>query len=477
MMMMMMMMMATTGDEPQDKKTKKKGERRTENGEQLTSDIIGRPRDGLAALCYRHQTFKMDSTSSLRVFLLQILLWTALNNIPTFCFHCQAFSPGDSSASFSLSNYQKARAWETSQSLDASRLHFQILIVDDDNAKGRIAAGLLAKIAEYNDAMCVLFPTSATLEHARTAPRDAAASADTLHACAALGLCRTTCEEIGTAFTLPNLDEYDLIIAMHDDIRSIILQSVTRQQLQQQQQQQQQDGDEDDTEAVINYYASKCKSLAQFLGLDFSTSLPHLQQQQQQAYAVKDDRSNDVTQMANILLQMLDTEQLELVNPFVDILLSPNQDIDKDQMFREAILPSWPEQPHQQPRLLPPRLVLNDQGAAVVPPLSTSSWAAAQAAIILATAGVVRFCLDALDLQLRSSLDTLLERNLYDASHLQLPWETIDEQLGKCNASVCGYFSPQQRHAAYQRHVVALKARILSEEESSSSSSSSSSDS
>jgi hypothetical protein len=60
-----------------------------------------------------------------------------------------AFTPGSSDIPFSLSAYQKARAKETSRHLDASRFHFQILFVDNNNFHARIAEGMLARIAEY----------------------------------------------------------------------------------------------------------------------------------------------------------------------------------------------------------------------------------------------------------------------------------------------------------------------------------------
>ena len=60
-----------------------------------------------------------------------------------------AFTPGSSDIPFSLSAYQKARAKATSNALDASRFHFQILFVDNDNFHARIAEGMLSRIAEY----------------------------------------------------------------------------------------------------------------------------------------------------------------------------------------------------------------------------------------------------------------------------------------------------------------------------------------
>ena len=60
-----------------------------------------------------------------------------------------AFTQGSSDITFSLSAYQKARAKATSNALDASRFHFQILFVDNNSFSGRIAEGMLSRIAEY----------------------------------------------------------------------------------------------------------------------------------------------------------------------------------------------------------------------------------------------------------------------------------------------------------------------------------------
>ena len=96
----------------------------------------------------------------MRNMLLSLLIYLLLQPV------CKALSsprnPYDDAynKAFSLSTYQKARALDTSQCLDASRFHFQILFVDDDNSHGRIAEGVMARIAEYNDAMSILFPAS-----------------------------------------------------------------------------------------------------------------------------------------------------------------------------------------------------------------------------------------------------------------------------------------------------------------------------
>ena len=118
----------------------------------------------------------------------------------------QAFSPANSNDGFSLSAYQRARALETSNTLDASRFHFQICFVDNDNFHGRIAEGMLGRIAEYNDALFTIFPSSATISSSPKAPRDAAAPEEAVAICEELGLCSVRCSEMGTSFDISFLE-------------------------------------------------------------------------------------------------------------------------------------------------------------------------------------------------------------------------------------------------------------------------------
>lgn len=334
---------------------------------------------------------------------------------------CRAFSPSASPFSnfrgeeeggssggnnnpdaFSFSSYQKTRSLETSRSLDSTRFHFQILFVDNDNAKGRIAEGLLARVAEYNDAMVVLFPGSSTITNAQSSPTDAAAPEGALHVCASLGLCSFRSEEIGTAFSLSFLDEYDLVIAMDEDIRSLILRSVTTEN--------------------ADHYAQKCKALSEFLNLDFCGS-------------TKD-----------ALLDMLEPDLRERSEPFSDVVHSS---IHIDNIFRDTKVPV-------NPRAIS-RIIMNEQGAAVP---NTMDWPVVEASMILASAGITRFCLDTIDFQFNAAFETLLERNMYKKEHLEMKWETVDEQLGRCNASVCGYFSPKQRKEKFDQYYKTLQEKI-----------------
>ena len=153
----------------------------------------------------------MMLTSKMNRICLTFLVFTRVwDLVRSYSFHAgHSSSSPESSLVFSLRDYQRQCALETSHSLDASRLHFQILFVDDDNAKGRIAEGLLARIAEHNDAMSVLFPASATISSSRHASRDAAASTTVLKACQSLGLCPTRSDTMGTDFNLRYLSDYD----------------------------------------------------------------------------------------------------------------------------------------------------------------------------------------------------------------------------------------------------------------------------
>jgi hypothetical protein len=314
-------------------------------------------------------------------------------------------------AAFSLSHYQKARALETVQSLDASRLHFQILFVDTDNSKGRITEGLVARVAEHNDAMFVIFPASATIIESTSShhpsPRDAAAPEAAVALCESLGLCSTRSTMLGTSFDLSYLDEYDLVVAMDDDIRSMILRSlsVTDQE----------------------YYGPKCRLLSEFLSPEFcsiSSSKSNNAEQQNEG-------TNDQTNIQHdVLLNMLDPELRDHVAPFSDLII--------------------------------------DRSSNVI--TQPDSQTALTAALILASSGLVRFCLDTIDAHFETAFQTLLQHNFYSQEHLvefhngsksnNSNWYQADDQLRRCSASVTGFFSPEQRRRRFDRHIADLSIKL-----------------
>lgn len=309
------------------------------------------------------------------------------------------------SLSFSLEKYQKECALEASRSLDASRLHFQILFVDDDNAKGRIAEGLLAKIAEYNDAMFVLFPASATISSSPNAPRDAAASSTVLAICKSLGLDQTNSETMGTDFDLSYLDEYDLIVAMDEDIRSLILRSLPSSEDQE-------------------YYRPRCRLMSEFLSPGFVTnSMTH----ENCAKASDDDTTNDGAERKKRRVQwdMLDTTYQDRVAPWVDQVLDRSSNLFTT--TRNNLVSDWP---------------------------------VVESGLILASGGITRFCLSTIEAQFEAALESLLETNLYKKEHLEKHWDEVDSQLRRCNSVVTGYFSPGQRKTRFERHWAKLQATL-----------------
>lgn len=115
----------------------------------------------------------------------------------------------------------------------ASRFHFQILFVDNDNFSSHIAECIIQNIIEYNDALCTLFPESATIQSTQQLEYGGEAvgtqqqqayrrTSDITKICNTLGLsyCTTTDESISPYFELSLLDKYDLVISMNEDVQS-----------------------------------------------------------------------------------------------------------------------------------------------------------------------------------------------------------------------------------------------------------------
>mmetsp|Transcript_8914 Transcript_8914/g.20026 ORF Transcript_8914/g.20026 Transcript_8914/m.20026 type:complete len:333 (-) Transcript_8914:181-1179(-) len=316
-----------------------------------------------------------------------------------------AFSPGGNDASFSLSSYQKARAEETSKSLDASRFHFQILFVDSDNFHGRIAEGMLARVAEYNDALCILFPASATIESSPKAPMDSAAPEEALTVCESLGLCTTTCSDFGTAFDLSLLDEYDLIIALDDEIQALILRSLP----------------------AKSGYEQKCRLLSEFLSIDFCGI-------------------NAKTNMTDASLQdMIEQDLLERAEPFYNLAKDSSSSIFSDSAT------TWED-------VYQPRMILSESGAAVP---NINGWPMVEAAMLVACAGVTRFCLDTMDAQFDTAFQYLLDQHFCRPEHLEYSVDQADEQLRKGSCSVTGYFSLKQRRERIEQHLEALRMKLF----------------
>lgn len=318
---------------------------------------------------------------------------------------------------------------ETTRALDASRFHFQILFVDDNNFHGRIAEGLLGRVAEYNDAMCVLFPASATITAAPSsrAPLDAAPPGPAIAICESLGLCDARCSALGTAFDLSYLDEYDLVIAMDDQIRSLILRSL---------------GSADD-EA---YYAPKCRLLSEFLSPNFCRV-----SSRRGGRFDGNNHAGGETDDDAMLRTMLDYDLFERTLPFSDLVRDRSSNIfSSDGMTLKDYTRGAP------------RVVLTDDGVAV--PNLAAGWPLVEAAMIVASTGITQFCLDTMDSQMETTFQSLLEQHFCREEHLHgMSWEQADDQLRKSSFAITGYFSPQQRRTRFDRHMDKLRTKIKAE--------------
>ena len=318
-----------------------------------------------------------------------------------------AFSTSSSNDNpFSLSAFRKARAQETSDQLDASRFHFSILFVDDNNFHGRIAQGMLAKIVEYNDAMCTLFPYSATIEGSPEAPLDSSAPIDALLICESLELCYSTCSEDGTSFTLSSFDEYDLIIALNDEVQSLIIRSLP----------------------MDEGYDQKCCTLSEFINVDFCGV----------------QSKNAVTKQT--LHEMIEPSMWKRVKHYFQA------DKEGSISFDSALASSRASDVNNPP------LLLSQSGGAIINP---HGWPLAEAAMVVACAGITRFCLDTMDAQFDTAFSSLLNRHFYQPEHLDISIEEADDQLRLGSLSITGYFSPKERYNRICNHFDELRTKLL----------------
>ena len=93
-----------------------------------------------------------SSSPALRATASTLLLRALLASL--LCRSCDALTP-----SSVLAEWRASRV--SSLNLDASRFHFQVLFVDDDNQRARIAECLTEQLAAWGDAGWWIYPHSA----------------------------------------------------------------------------------------------------------------------------------------------------------------------------------------------------------------------------------------------------------------------------------------------------------------------------
>ena len=117
-----------------------------------------------------------------------------------------------------LAEWQKARV--QSLDVDASRYHAQVLFVDDDNARGRMAECCADALAHWADAGWWIYPHACSLRTEDQAlienPRQEAILTS-------LGFDGARVTAAGAALTKEDLDAYDLVICADAAIRDAVL--------------------------------------------------------------------------------------------------------------------------------------------------------------------------------------------------------------------------------------------------------------
>ena len=114
-----------------------------------------------------------------------------------------------------LAEWQKARV--QSLDVDASRYHAQVLFVDDDNARARMAESCADTLAHWADAGWWIYPHSCSLtEDQAPNPRQEAILTS-------LGFDGTRVTAAGAALAKEDLDAYDLIVCADAAIRDAAL--------------------------------------------------------------------------------------------------------------------------------------------------------------------------------------------------------------------------------------------------------------
>ena len=116
-----------------------------------------------------------------------------------------------------LEEWQKARV--QSLDVDASRYHAQVLFVDDDNARARMAECCADALAHWADAGWWIYPHSCSLtedQALRSDPRQEAILTS-------LGFDGTRLAAAGAALAKEDLDAYDLVVCASAAVRDAVL--------------------------------------------------------------------------------------------------------------------------------------------------------------------------------------------------------------------------------------------------------------
>jgi len=326
----------------------------------------------------------------------------------------------------------------------ASRFHFQILFVDNDNFSSHIAECIIQNIIEYNDALCTLFPESATIQSTQQLEYGGEAvgtqqqqsysrTSDITKLCNTLGLsyCTTIDDTMSPYFDLTLLDKYDLVISMDEDVQSKIVRSLP---------------DE------MNGYEQKCRLLTEFLSMDFCGV-----NNEEEDGVEGMESSNDTESTA--FMNMIPSELLDRVEPYYAKLTNEkNKSTDTDDTDdTDTSTQSSKTFQLTESDINEPRMILSNNGAMVPNP---SGFHPTISSLIVACTGLTKFCLDTMDRQFDVAFQKLLNLHFKELSDLEYSLEEADAQLRRGGQGVSGYFSPEQRMERIERHMTKLRLTL-----------------
>ena len=152
-----------------------------------------------------------SSSPALRATASTLLLRALLASL--LCRSCDALTP-----SSVLAEWRSARV--SSLNLDASRFHFQVLFVDDDNQRARIAECLTEQLAAWGDAGWWIYPHAATINATALEAGVDARLAAVLTSC---GFDAARANADGAALDASDLSAYDLIVCADGATRAAVL--------------------------------------------------------------------------------------------------------------------------------------------------------------------------------------------------------------------------------------------------------------
>lgn len=309
-----------------------------------------------------------------------------------------------------LNEWRQQRLDSTAKIIDPSRYHLNILFIDDDNSRARVAEGCLERVAEWADAGWWLYPFCSTI--AGEAKTIRSPSQNTVDVSKELGLCQTRATAPGARLARSDLDSYDLVIALDDDVRDKVVSSLKQEM--------------ETPEEEIVFYQSRLRLLS-----DFGTILME---------DVPEDPAEAAASWEVSSRKLLHPDLFERISPFLG------------QVRVLGALDSM--------RALP---VPGEQALFMAPDgtvkFGEDTWRMTEAAMILCIAGLVQFSKDTIDDSFNQQFDQLLENCFNTREALDYDYDRDVEPVVR-RYEFTGALSIKERKRRFEDYAEKLRSRF-----------------